>query len=100
MLALAAIEAVEPTERRVHISRGILQGSNTRRSTFELVESATTNRYAGKVSPEAQAAIDGLRVGTHSYIAADLLEQIDFGADDQETGRKYILLAIRALAEQ
>lgn len=97
--ALAAIDAVEPTERHVRISRGILQGSNTRRSTFELVDMATMNRYAGKVSPEAQAAIDGLRVGTHSYIAADLLELIGFGADDQETGRKYTLLAIRALAE-
>lgn len=98
--ALAAIDAVEPTERTVHVSRGILQGSNTRRSTFELHDMATANRYVGKVSPEAQAAIDGFRVGSHSYVAADLLEEIDFGADDQETGRKYTLLAIRALADQ
>jgi len=98
--ALAAIDAVEPTERPVHVSRGILQGSNTRRGTFELQDLATTDRYVGKVSPEAQASIDGFRVGTHSYVVADLLERIDFGADDQEKGRKYTLLAIQALADQ
>jgi hypothetical protein len=97
--ALAAIDAVEPMERSVHATRGVLQGSNTRRSTFELVDLATTYRYSGKVSPEAQTAIDGLRVGSHSYIAASLLEQVDFGADDQETGRTYTLLSISAIAE-
>ena len=98
--ALAAIDAVEPTERQIHVARGILQGSNTRRSTFELVDLASAQRYSGKVSPEAQAAIDGLRVGSHSFISADLLEQVDFGADDQETGRTWTLLTISALAEK
>jgi hypothetical protein len=95
--ALAAIDAVEPTERFIHVSRGILQGSNTRRGTFDLHDLATGNRYVGKVSSDAQRAIDGLRVGTHSYVAAEILEVIAFGSEDQETGRKYTLLSIQAI---
>lgn len=97
--ALEAIDAVEPVEERLRVERGILQGSNTRRATFEMVDLATMRRYSGRVSPDAQSAIDGLRVGRHSFVAAEILVQVAFGAGDQETGRTYTLLSVKALRD-
>lgn len=92
--AIASIDEVVPTENELVVRRGTLLGSNTRRRTFEIFDNASTNRYTGTVSAAALAQIDGLPVGSTSYVTAVLQEEVDFAAEDQETGRKYTLLSV------
>lgn len=95
--ALATIDLVEATIEQLQIRRGVLTGSNTRLGTFELVDMADTRRYSGKVAQQARDQIDGLQVGHASFVSAELLEEIDFAAEDQETGRKHTLISIQPL---
>lgn len=95
--ALAAIDSVEPTVDTVHVRRGALIGLNTRLHTFELTDLATTQRFPGKVAQEAYAAVDGLHVGQSSFVTADIRVEVDFAAEDQETGRRYTLTAIEPM---
>ncbi len=97
--ALQAIDNVDAITGSLEIRRGTLTGSNTRRATFELVDNASMNRYSGHVAEAARAQIDGLSVGNSSFVSATLVEEVDFAAEDQETGRKYTLVAIHPLAE-
>jgi hypothetical protein len=100
MRALRAIEEVQPTAEPFSVRRGVLTASHTRRTTFELVDMASGHRYAGRVAPDARVQIDGLAVGRASFVSAELLEQIDFAADDQATGRTYTLLSIEPVSEE
>lgn len=97
--ALELINEVKPTRKRIEIRRGILFGSNTRKSTFDITDSATNLPYRGSVSEDARSEIDGLAVGKSCYITASLEEEVEFAADDQEGGRKYILLSIRPFSD-
>ncbi|BBH17183.1 hypothetical protein Back2_14700 [Nocardioides baekrokdamisoli] len=97
--ALTAIDAVEPSVEEIPVRRGALIGLNTRLHTFELTDLATAQRYAGKVAPAAYSQVDGLHVGQTAFVSATVRVEIDFAADDAETGRRYTLLAIAALAE-
>lgn len=92
--AVDFVDAVEPAESEISVRRGILLGSNTRTKAFDLMDAATGVRYSGKVTGDARAQIDGLRVGHESYVEADLLERIEFSATDQEGGRSYLMLNI------
>ena len=92
--AVNLIDEVQPIVNEVHIRRGILLGSNTKRSTFVLQDAATMQEYQGGVRETARDQIDGLRVGHSSFVEADLLETVDFGMTEQEGGRTYILVQI------
>jgi hypothetical protein len=98
--ALRSIELVEPQLESFTVRRGVLTASHTRRTTFELVDMASGQRYAGKVSPAARAQIDGLAVGRASFVTAEIMEEIAFAAEEQVTGRKYTLLSISPVASQ
>ncbi|MEU4453532.1 DUF6575 domain-containing protein [Nocardioides sp. NPDC023903] len=97
--ALAAIDSVEPTVDTVHVRRGALIGLNTRLHTFELTDLATMQRFSGKVAQGAYASVDGLHVGQSSFVTADIRMEVDFAADDQETGRRYTLTSIEATSD-
>lgn len=92
--AITSIRMVEATSSRIEIHRGTLLASHTRRRTFEIFDNASGVRYAGTVSSDAQSLINGLPVGDASFVSAVLREEIEFAAEDQETGRSYVLVQI------
>lgn len=97
--ALISIGEVAATSNTIEISRGTLLASHTRRRTFEIFDNATGVRYPGTVASDAQLLINGLKVGNTSFVRATLREDIDFAAEDQETGRSYTLTYIGPIAD-
>lgn len=95
--AITSIKKVEATSTRIEIPRGTLLASHTRRRTFEIFDNASGTRYAGTVSSDAQTMINGLPVGDASFVSAVLREEIEFAAEDQETGRSHILVQIETI---
>lgn len=94
--ALEAVSQVSQERLGIEVPRAMLTASNTSRHTFELIDAATGARYAGKVDPAAHGQIEGLKVGHSSFVSATMVADVEFVAEDEETGRTVTLLAIRA----
>ncbi|WP_425953345.1 DUF6575 domain-containing protein [Xylanimonas sp. McL0601] len=92
--AVARIDALEDVVNPVAVPRGVLYGANARTGTFDLYDAVRARRVSGKVAPEAREQVDGLRVGMHAWVEADLLEHLDFSASEEEGGATYTLVRI------
>lgn len=92
--AVGRIDEVEEVVNSIEVPRGVLFGANARSGTFELFDAVRDRRVSGKVAPEARDQVDGLRVGMHAWVEADLLEHLDFSASEEEGGATYTLVRI------
>jgi hypothetical protein len=96
LFAHEAIVNVQPTIRRIDISRGTLEGLNVRLNRFDIFDNASAVTYTGYMSSEAAQQADGMTVSGSSFVAATLRMEWDF-EEEAQSGVRYVLESIAAI---
>lgn len=98
--AIELIEKMPPETKYIDVRRGILTGLVLRTQHFEIVDSASGERYNGAMTDEAKADANGLVVGDSSFVTARIRIDIPLTNDGDETqGVKHVLEVIAPFVE-
>lgn len=98
--AVELIEKMPPETKYIDVRRGILTGLVLRTQHFEIVDSASGERYNGAMTDDAKAEANGLVVGDSSFVAARIRVDTPLTNDDDETaGVKYVLEMVAPFGE-
>lgn len=96
--AIQAIESAPPSVSDRTVARGILMGLNVRTKRFELTDAASGDSYAGYMTDDAVAEANGLPVGDHSFIKAELRIELPFFAEEEgAAGEVVTLVSIQSI---
>jgi hypothetical protein len=86
-----AIKTAKPKLELVEVRRGVLTGHILASRTFVLTDLASGITYRGHMEEEAALQANGLPVGDSSFVSGRVRVEIPFAADEDESGRTYVL---------